>query len=193
MIARALWHATSAPRYAARPAALAAPGLKCPVYSLPIAMTIRTRFAPSPTGFLHIGGARTALFCWPYARRHGGKFVLRIEDTDLERSTEAAIQQILDGMEWPGLDYDEGPFYQTHASTATGKSSSSCSRRACLPLLLQARGARELRAGADARAARSRATTDAGASRDGRRRRPGVTPVLRFNNPLDGDVVWDVW
>ncbi len=74
---------------------------------------VRTRFAPSPTGFLHIGGLRTALFCWLYARRHQGQFVLRIEDTDLERSTDAAIQQILDGMEWAGLDHDEGPFYQT--------------------------------------------------------------------------------
>src|SRR5580698_5797946 len=63
-------------------------------------MTVRTRFAPSPTGFLHIGGLRTALFCWLYARRHAGQFVLRIEDTDLERSTDAAIQQILDGMTW---------------------------------------------------------------------------------------------
>src|ERR1700684_1681367 len=76
-------------------------------------MTVRTRFAPSPTGFLHIGGLRTALFCWLYARRHGGQFVLRIEDTDLERSTDAAIQQILDGMEWATLIHDEGPFFQT--------------------------------------------------------------------------------
>ena len=73
---------------------------------------IRTRFAPSPTGFLHLGGARTALFCWAYARRHGGKFILRIEDTDVERSTQESVQAILDGMEWLGLDYDEGPFYQ---------------------------------------------------------------------------------
>jgi len=77
-------------------------------------MTVTTRFAPSPTGFLHIGGARTALFCWLYARRHGGRFVLRIEDTDLERSTPEAINAILEGMSWLGLDYDEGPFYQTH-------------------------------------------------------------------------------
>src|SRR5258707_15501658 len=76
-------------------------------------MTVRTRFAPSPTGFLHIGGLRTALFCWLYARRHTGTFVLRIEDTDLERSTNEAIQQILDGLEGAGLDYDEGPFFQT--------------------------------------------------------------------------------
>ena len=77
-------------------------------------MSIRTRFAPSPTGYLHIGGARTALFAWLYARKHGGKFVLRIEDTDLERSTEESVNAILEGMAWMGLDYDEGPFYQTH-------------------------------------------------------------------------------
>src|SRR5689334_24543772 len=76
-------------------------------------MAVRTRFAPSPTGMLHIGGVRTALFCWLYARRHKGTFVLRIEDTDLERSTPEAVQAILDGMEWLGLTPDEGPFYQT--------------------------------------------------------------------------------
>ena len=75
-------------------------------------MAIRTRFAPSPTGFLHIGGARTALFSWAYAKKHGGKFILRIEDTDVERSTPAAVQAIMDGMHWLDLDYDEGPFYQ---------------------------------------------------------------------------------
>ena len=75
-------------------------------------MTVRTRFAPSPTGYLHIGGARTALFSWAYARRHGGTFVLRIEDTDLERSTEASVQAILDGMQWLGIDWDEGPLFQ---------------------------------------------------------------------------------
>jgi len=74
---------------------------------------VKTRFAPSPTGYLHIGGARTALFSWLYARRHGGPFVLRIEDTDLERSTPEAVNAILEGMNWLGLDYDEGPFYQT--------------------------------------------------------------------------------
>lgn len=77
-------------------------------------MTIKTRFAPSPTGYLHIGGARTALFSWLYARRHGGTFVLRIEDTDLERSTAESVNVILEGMTWLGLEYDEGPFFQTH-------------------------------------------------------------------------------
>ena len=77
-------------------------------------MTVRTRFAPSPTGYLHIGGARTALYCWLESRHKGGEFVLRIEDTDRERSTQAAIDAILDAMAWLGLDYDEGPIYQTH-------------------------------------------------------------------------------
>jgi hypothetical protein len=77
-------------------------------------MTVRTRFAPSPTGYLHIGGARTALYCWLESRHKGGEFILRIEDTDRERSTQAAIDAILQAMEWLGLDYDEGPIYQTH-------------------------------------------------------------------------------
>ncbi|MFV2031020.1 MAG: glutamate--tRNA ligase, partial [Gammaproteobacteria bacterium] len=74
---------------------------------------VKTRFAPSPTGYLHVGGARTALFCWLFSRKMGGKFVLRIEDTDLERSSETSVQAILDGMQWLGLDYDEGPYFQT--------------------------------------------------------------------------------
>ena len=78
-----------------------------------ILMTIRTRFAPSPTGYLHIGGARTALYCYLESRHRGGEFILRIEDTDRERSTQEAVQAILDGMQWLGLEYDEGPFYQT--------------------------------------------------------------------------------
>ncbi|OGT90033.1 MAG: glutamate--tRNA ligase, partial [Gammaproteobacteria bacterium RIFOXYA12_FULL_61_12] len=77
-------------------------------------MSVRTRFAPSPTGYLHVGGARTALFSWLYARKHGGKFILRIEDTDLERSTQESVNAILEGMTWLNLEYDEGPFYQTH-------------------------------------------------------------------------------
>ncbi len=76
-------------------------------------MTVRTRFAPSPTGYLHVGGARTALFSWLYARKMGGKFVLRIEDTDRERSTQESVDAIFQGMSWLGLDHDEGPFYQT--------------------------------------------------------------------------------
>lgn len=76
-------------------------------------MTVKTRFAPSPTGFLHVGGARTALYSWLYAKSQGGEFVLRIEDTDLERSTQAAVDAILEGMSWLGLEWDEGPYYQT--------------------------------------------------------------------------------
>jgi len=77
-----------------------------------LVVSVRTRFAPSPTGFLHIGGARTALFSWAYARRQGGKFILRVEDTDLERSTGESVNAILEGMKWLGLDWDEGPFFQ---------------------------------------------------------------------------------
>jgi glutamyl-tRNA synthetase len=76
-------------------------------------MTVKTRFAPSPTGYLHVGGARTALLSWLHARKHGGKFVLRIEDTDLQRSTAESINAIMEGMTWLGLEYDEGPLYQT--------------------------------------------------------------------------------
>ncbi|HEX4880280.1 MAG TPA: glutamate--tRNA ligase family protein, partial [Limnobacter sp.] len=74
--------------------------------------TIRTRFAPSPTGYLHLGGARTALYSWAFARHHGGQFILRVEDTDVERSTPQAVQAIMDGMHWLNLGYDEGPFFQ---------------------------------------------------------------------------------
>jgi glutamyl-tRNA synthetase len=72
-------------------------------------MTVRTRFAPSPTGYLHVGGARTALFCWLFARKHGGQFILRVEDTDEARNTDEARQAIFDGLAWLGLDWDEGP------------------------------------------------------------------------------------
>jgi glutamyl-tRNA synthetase len=152
-------------------------------------MTVRTRFAPSPTGFLHIGGLRTALFCWLYARRHGGQFILRIEDTDLERSTAEAIQQILDGLEWAGLDYDEGPFFQTkrfdrykeviEELLAEGKAYRCyCSREELEQMRAQqiARGEKPRYDG------RWRERTDAPA---------GVAPVVRFKNPLEGEVVVD--
>jgi len=150
-------------------------------------MTVRTRFAPSPTGFLHIGGLRTALFCWLYARRHGGQFVLRIEDTDLERSTAAAIQQIIDGMEWAGLDHDEGPFYQTkrfdrykeviEGLVAEGKAY----RCYCTKQELE-----EMRAAQTARGEKPRYD---GRWRDRTDSRPGVDPVIRFKNPASGDAV----
>ncbi len=152
-------------------------------------MTVRTRFAPSPTGFLHIGGLRTALFCWLYARRHAGQFVLRIEDTDLERSTGAAIQQILDGMEWAGLDHDEGPFYQTKRSDRYREvieellASGNAYRCYCSKEELA-----QLRAEQMARGEKPRYD---GRWRDRTDSRPGVAPVVRFKNPLAGDVVVD--
>ena len=150
-------------------------------------MTVRTRFAPSPTGFLHIGGLRTALFCWLYARRYGGVFLLRVEDTDLERSTAAAVQQILDGMEWAGLDHDEGPFFQTkrfdrykeviEVLLAQGKAY----RCYCTKEELEQMRAAQTSSGVKPRYdGRWRDRTDA---------RPGVSPVIRFKNPLTGEVV----
>ena len=150
-------------------------------------MTVRTRFAPSPTGFLHIGGLRTALFCWLYARRHTGTFVLRIEDTDLERSTNEAIQQILDGMEWAGLGHDEGPFYQSkrfdrykeviEELLATG----NAYRCYCTKEELEQLRTEQVTRGEKPRYdGRWRERTDS---------RPGVSPVVRFKNPLAGAVV----
>jgi glutamyl-tRNA synthetase len=152
-------------------------------------MTVRTRFAPSPTGFLHIGGLRTALFCWLYARRHAGTFVLRIEDTDLERSTPEAIQQILDGMEWAGLIHDEGPFFQTkrfdrykdviEELVASGKAY----RCYCSKEELEQMRAQQIARGEKPRYdGRWRERTDS---------LPGVAPVIRFKNPLTGEVVVD--
>jgi glutamyl-tRNA synthetase len=152
-------------------------------------MIVRTRFAPSPTGFLHIGGLRTALFCWLYARRHAGQFVLRIEDTDLERSTAEAIQQILDGLEWAGLDYDEGPFFQTkrferyqeviEELLAEGKAY----RCYCSKEELEQMRAQQIARGEKPRYdGRWRERTDSPT---------GVAPVVRFKNPLEGEVVVD--
>jgi len=150
-------------------------------------MTVRTRFAPSPTGFLHIGGLRTALFCWLYARHHAGQFILRIEDTDLERSTALAIQQILDGLEWAGLVHDEGPFYQTKRFERYKEvieemlASGSAYYCYCSKEELE-----QMRAEQTARREKPRY--------DGRWRErtdslPGVAPVVRFKNPLVGEVV----
>jgi glutamyl-tRNA synthetase len=152
-------------------------------------MIVRTRFAPSPTGFLHIGGLRTALFCWLYARRHSGQFILRIEDTDLERSTEEAIQQILDGMEWAGLIQDEGPFFQTKRFDRYKEvieemlAEGTAYRCYCTKEELE-----QMRAQQTARGEKPRY--------DGRWRErndslPGVSPVVRFKNPLTGEVVVD--
>jgi glutamyl-tRNA synthetase len=152
-------------------------------------MTIRTRFAPSPTGFLHIGGLRTALFCWLYARHHGGQYVLRIEDTDLERSTPEAIQQILDGLEWAGLDHDEGPFFQTNRFDRYREvieqllAQGSAYRCYCTKEELEQMRAQQL--------ARGEKPRYDGRWRDRTGVREGVAPVIRFKNPLEGSVLVD--
>ena len=151
-------------------------------------MTVRTRFAPSPTGVLHLGSVRTALFSWLYARRHGGQFILRIEDTDRERSTPENVNAILDGMEWLGLDADEGPFFQTQrfdryrevidSWLEQGKAYYCYSSREELAELRQ----RQMDAGEHVRYDgrwRDRTTPPEGAGK----------PVVRFRNPLDGQVV----
>lgn len=150
-------------------------------------MTIRTRFAPSPTGLLHIGGVRTALFSWLYARRFGGDFILRIEDTDRERSTDAATQVILDGMAWLGLHSDEGPYFQTRRMDRYREvigqflQSGHAYHCYCSKEELEAMRARQT-------AAKQKPRYD-GTCRDRREPRPGVEPVVRFRNPLDGNVV----
>lgn len=159
-----------------------------------MARRIRTRFAPSPTGFLHIGGARTALFSWAYARHHGGDFILRIEDTDLARSTPEAVQAILDGMKWLGLDWDEGPFYQMQRMDRY--------RQVIADMLADGRAylcyttpeeLTEIREAQRARGEKPRY--------DGRwRPEPGkvlppvpegIKPVVRFRNPTSGKVGWN--
>jgi glutamyl-tRNA synthetase len=152
-------------------------------------MIVRTRFAPSPTGFLHIGGLRTALFCWLYARRHSGQFILRIEDTDLERSTEAAIQQILDGMEWAGLIQDEGPFFQTKRFDRYKEvieemlAEGTAYRCYCTKEELEVMRAQQTARGEKPRYdGRWRERTDS---------LPGEPFVVRFKNPLTGEVVVD--
>ena len=154
---------------------------------------VRTRFAPSPTGFLHLGGARTALFAWAYARHHGGTFILRIEDTDVERSTPAAVKAILDAMAWLGLDYDEGPVYQMQRMDRY---------RAVLDEML-ARGLayRDYMTPAELDALRAEQMARGEKPRYDGRWRPenavgktppeGVKPVIRFRNPDDGTVTWN--
>ncbi|GAB4345458.1 MAG: glutamate--tRNA ligase [Gammaproteobacteria bacterium] len=151
--------------------------------------TIRTRFAPSPTGYLHIGGARTALFSWLYARRHGGAFVLRVEDTDLERSTAASVNAILEGMTWLGLEYDEGPFYQTERFPRyreviqrlvdEGKAYRCYCSRERLEALREEQMAKKIKPRYD------------GHCRDRTDQPENVPYVVRFKNPLTGSVVLD--
>ena len=154
---------------------------------------VRTRFAPSPTGYLHLGGARTALFSWAYARKHGGKFILRIEDTDLERSTEEAVGTIIKSMAWLDLDYDEGPIRQ---SERFGRY-----REVIDQLIAQGRAYRcyaskeELEQLREAQMARGEKPRYDGRWRPenahGRVPPEGVAPVIRFRNPDTGVVTWD--
>lgn len=156
-------------------------------------MTVRTRFAPSPTGFLHIGGARTALFSWAYAKKHGGDFILRIEDTDVARSTPEAVQAILDGMNWLGLHHDEGPFYQMQRmdkyKKIIQKMLAEGSAYYCYCTKEELDALRE-----------SQMQQNIKPRYDGRWRpeegkvlpQPpaGIPPVVRFKNPQTGNVVW---
>ncbi len=152
-------------------------------------MKVRTRFAPSPTGYLHLGGARTALFCWLFARKHKGEFVLRVEDTDRERSTDESVQAILDGMQWLGLDYDEGPFFQTERYGRYNEvidqliESGHAYRCYCSKERLD-----EMREQAIAEKRKPRYD---GTCRERTDAEAGVDPVIRFKTPLDGKVVID--
>jgi len=152
-------------------------------------MTMRARFAPSPTGYLHIGGARTALYSWLHARKHGGKFVLRIEDTDLERSTEESVNAILEGMTWLGLEYDEGPFYQTHRFDRY--------KEVIQTLLDEGKAYKcyctkeELEVLREQQMANKEKPRYNGLCREGVEPREGIEPVIRFRNPIDGEVVID--
>jgi glutamyl-tRNA synthetase len=156
--------------------------------------TVRTRIAPSPTGFLHLGTARTALYSWAYARHHGGEFVLRIEDTDVARSTDESVQQILRSMHWLGLNYDEGPVFQMqrlaryHAVAEQMVAAGTAYRCYCTP--------EELDAAREAQRARGEKTHYDGRWRpeSGKKLPPvptGIQPVVRFKNPADGIVSWD--
>jgi glutamyl-tRNA synthetase len=157
-------------------------------------MTVRTRFAPSPTGFLHIGGARTALFSWAYARKHGGIFILRIEDTDVARSTPEAVHAILDGMNWLGLNWDEGPFYQMQRIDRY---------KEVIQQLLDAGKAYHCYTSPEELTQMREAQMAAGLKPryDGTWRPEegkilpappsGIQPVVRFRNPLTGVVAWE--
>ncbi len=158
------------------------------------ATPIRTRIAPSPTGFLHLGTARTALYSWAYARHFGGQFVLRVEDTDVARSTQDSVDQILASMKWLGLDYDEGPIYQMQrleryqAVIDQMIAEGTAYRCYCTPEELDA-----MKAAQEARGEKRR--YDGTWRPESGKTLPaipeGVKPVVRFKNPIDGDVSWD--
>jgi glutamyl-tRNA synthetase len=152
-------------------------------------MTVVTRFAPSPTGLLHIGGVRTALFSWLYARHHGGKFILRIEDTDRERSTEQAVGVILDGMRWLQLDADAGPFFQTQRYPRYRQLIAQLLERGAAYRCYCSR--EELEAMRQQQLARKEKPRYDGRCREHPQVRPGIVPAIRFKNPLDGEVVVD--
>ncbi|MGL6039988.1 MAG: glutamate--tRNA ligase, partial [Deefgea sp.] len=157
-------------------------------------MTVRTRFAPSPTGLLHIGGVRTALFSWAYAKKHGGQFVLRIEDTDLERSTPESVAAIMDGMHWVNIGYDEGPFYQMQRMDRY---------KVVIQQLLDSGHAYYCYCSKEElEAQRAEAEAKGEKPRYNRAWRPDagkilpaipadVTPVVRFKTPIGGSVVWE--
>jgi glutamyl-tRNA synthetase len=150
-------------------------------------------FRSQPTGYLHLGGARTALFSWAYARRFGGTFVLRIEDTDVERSTPEAVQAIIEGMQWLGLEHDEGPFYQMKRMDRYREVMADAGAGHGLPLLLQPGGSRS-HARTPARRRRKAALRRhlaSGAGQDPAGHPAGRKPVVRFKNPQDGEVSWD--
>ena len=151
---------------------------------------IRTRFAPSPTGYLHLGGARTALFNWAFARRHGGKFVLRVEDTDTERSTLESEKAILDAMEWLGLDYDEGPFFQMKRLDRYRAVADEMLSKGLAYWAYETK--EELEAMREAQVARGEKPRYDRRWRDSTETPPaGRAKVLRFKNPLSGEVSWD--
>lgn len=153
-------------------------------------MSCRTRFAPSPTGYLHIGGARTALYCWLEARRRGGQFVLRVEDTDRERSTQAAIDAILEAMDWLGLDYDEGPIYQTQRLDRYREVAEQMVAAGTAYYAYEAKD--ELEAMREKAMAAGDKPRYNGAYRDQNAPyRDDPNRVIRFKNPIDGTVVWD--
>ncbi|MES2125934.1 MAG: glutamate--tRNA ligase [Pseudomonadota bacterium] len=157
-------------------------------------MTVRTRFAPSPTGYLHLGGARTALYSWAFARHFGGTFILRIEDTDLERSTPEAVQAIIDGMQWLGLNHDEGPFYQMQRMEryreVVGQMLAAGTAYLCYSSPDEVEAMRERM-----RAAGEKPRYDGTWRPEGGKTLPAIPegrkPVVRFKNPLDGDVTWN--
>lgn len=150
-------------------------------------MTIRTRFAPSPTGYLHVGGARTALFSWLYARKYDGQFILRVEDTDLERSTEESVNAILEGMAWLGLEYDEGPFYQTHRFERYKEVIAQLLKQGDAYYCYCSKD--ELDEMREQQRANKEKPRYNGRCRHVQTPREGVQPVIRFKNPLEGSVI----